>query len=104
MDKEKRERLEADGWKVGTASEFLGLTEADELFIELRLALTKHLRQMRKARGVTQKQLAERLGTSQPRVSQMENGNEDVSFDSLIASLVELGANRQEIGRIIAEG
>lgn len=104
MDKEKRKKLEANGWKVGTVSEFLDLTETDEIVIELRLALTKRLRQMRKDRGVTQRQLADRLGTSQPRVSQMENGQDAVSLDSLIASLVELGANRQEIGQIIAEG
>lgn len=104
MDPEKRKRLEANGWKVGTVSEFLGLSEADELIIELRLALTKSLRELRKSRRVTQKELANRLNTSQPRVSQMENGHETVSLDSLIMSLIELGADRREIGEIIAQG
>jgi predicted XRE-type DNA-binding protein len=104
MDDEKRERLEENGWKVGSASEFLDLDESDETLIELRLALTKRLRQLRTDQGVSQEQLAERLGTSQPRVSKMENVHEAVSLDSLISSLVELGADRREIGRIIAEG
>ena|SRR5690554_6121374 len=104
MDPEKRKKLEANGWKVGTVSEFLDLNEADELVIELRLALTNSLRQLRKNRRVTQKELADRLNTSQPHVSQMENGHKTVSIDSLIMSLIELGANRQKISEIIAQG
>jgi len=104
MDEEKRQRLEDAGWKVGDASEFLELTETDEAIIELRLTLARHLRDRRREQNVTQANLADRLNTSQPRVSKMENADEGASIESLVASLIELGADRREIGRIIAEG
>jgi len=34
----------------------------------------------------------------------MENGCQTVSLDALIMSLIELGADRREIGEIIAQG
>ncbi|MGV8082343.1 MAG: hypothetical protein AB2L09_01725 [Coriobacteriia bacterium] len=38
MDREKQERLEAAGWKVGDASEFLGLSPDEAEYVELKLA------------------------------------------------------------------
>lgn len=40
MNKAKRKKLEQRGWKVGSASEFLGLTAEEARFIELKLALS----------------------------------------------------------------
>ena len=37
MRKSKRVRLEAAGWTVGTVKEFLGLSEADAVLIEMKL-------------------------------------------------------------------
>ncbi len=102
MDKDKEQRLEQAGWTTGDAGELLDLSPADELIIELRLRLRDRLKQLRQAQGLTQQELAERLDTSQARVSHMENGSDTVSTDALIASLVELGADRQDIGRTIA--
>ena len=41
MDKSKRERLEAKGWKVGTVAEFLELTPAEAALVEIKLALSR---------------------------------------------------------------
>lgn len=41
MDPSKRERLEAAGWKVGSVDEFLGLSDEESLFVELKLALDR---------------------------------------------------------------
>ena len=38
MNKTKQKRLEKKGWKVGTAEEYLGLSQAESRCIELRLA------------------------------------------------------------------
>ncbi len=38
MDEAKRKRLEAEGWKVGTVQEFLGLTDEEMEEIEERIA------------------------------------------------------------------
>lgn len=39
MDKHKKERLEAAGWKCGTVEEFLELTPEESALIELKLQL-----------------------------------------------------------------
>ncbi|MDO9543130.1 MAG: transcriptional regulator, partial [Kiritimatiellia bacterium] len=64
MDTAKRKRLEAKGWKFGTASELLDLTPKDEAYIEMKLAIADALEKKRKQRHMTQKQLAEVLKTS----------------------------------------
>jgi hypothetical protein len=38
MDEEKRRRLEACGWKVGTVAEFLELTPEEATLVERRMA------------------------------------------------------------------
>jgi len=41
MKLEKKKRLETAGWRVGTVSEFLGLTDEETALIELKLDLAK---------------------------------------------------------------
>jgi hypothetical protein len=40
MRKSKRARLKATGWVVGTVKEFLGLSDAEAVLIEMKLALS----------------------------------------------------------------
>jgi hypothetical protein len=40
MNKAKQKKLEQRGWKLGSTSEFLGLTAKEARFIELKLALS----------------------------------------------------------------
>ena len=58
MKKEKKARLERAGWKVGTVRELLGLSKAEEALVELKLILSRGLRERRARRGLTQAQLA----------------------------------------------
>jgi hypothetical protein len=41
MDIDKQKKLEDNGCKVATTAEFLGLSIAEELFIELKLSLSR---------------------------------------------------------------
>jgi hypothetical protein len=50
MRKEKKARLERAGWKVGTVRELLGLSEAEETLVELKLVLSRGLRERRTRR------------------------------------------------------
>jgi len=75
MDKEKRARLEAQGWKVGSAEEFLGLTPDEAAYVDLRLKLSDAVRELRKKKHLTQVQVAERLQSSQSRVAKVEAGD-----------------------------
>ena len=69
MNKEKRERLEAQGWKVGSTDEFLNLSSEETAYIELRLRLSEAVRELRGKRQLTQAQLAKRLQSSQSRIA-----------------------------------
>lgn len=101
MDKAKRLRLRKAGWTIGTAEEFLGLTPEDSAIIELKLALSDALRDRRSQMGLTQAELADRMGSSQSRVAKMEVGAPGISLDLLIRALVTLGASRADIAAII---
>ena len=101
MDQAKRERLEAKGWKVGTVWEFLELTPEENALIEIKLALSRRLKERRQQR-MTQAELAEKIHSSQPRVAKAENGDASVSIELLIRAMLATGATPQEIGQIIA--
>ena len=101
MDKVKRKRLEAKGWKVGSAADFLGLSPEEEALIEIKLALAKSLRKRRQKR-MTQAQLADKLRSSQPRVAKAEGGDASVSLELLVRAMLATGATPKEIGKAIA--
>lgn len=102
MREEKRRRLEASGWRVGTAREFLRLSAEEAAYIELKVRLAMGLREWRQRRKVTQADLAKRLQSSQSRIAKMEAGDPSVSLDLLIRSLLTLGASRRELSRIMS--
>lgn len=102
MDENKRKRLEAAGWKVGDTQEFLGLTDAEMAYIDLRIALSNALRERRRAAGITQQKLAKRLGSSQSRVAKMEARDDSVSLDLLVRGLLAAGATAADIADVIA--
>jgi predicted XRE-type DNA-binding protein len=100
MDAIKRRRLEAKGWKFGTAKEFLQLTPDEEAYIEMKLALAEALEKKRKERHLTQKQLAEVLKTSQPRVAMIEKGDASVTLDLVVRALLALGAKPRKLAAL----
>ncbi len=102
MREEKRRRLEARGWKVGTTQEFLHLSAEEAAYIEVKVRLAVGLREWRRRRNLTQADLAKRLRSSQSRIAKMEAGDPSVSLDLLIRSLLTLGASRRELSRIMS--
>jgi ribosome-binding protein aMBF1 (putative translation factor) len=102
MRQSKRQKLESKGWKVGSAKDFLGLTNDEAAYIELRLKLAEGLKARRHSRGVTQSQLAQALKSSQSRVAKMEAGDPTVSLDLLVRSLLSMGTSSRELAAIIA--
>ena len=101
MDKRKRARLEARGWKVGTAAEFLELTLEEAAFVETKLALSHALRARRTEQHVSQAALAKRLGSSQSRVAKMEAADPTVSIDLLLRALYALGATPRDVAKAL---
>lgn len=103
MDAKTRAMLRAKGWAVGGAREFLGMSAAQESFVDTRLNLLRALLETRKARGWTQAQLAEAMGTGQPRVAAMESGDPSTSTDLLLRALFVMGLTRRQVGEAIGQ-
>ncbi|NNN04634.1 MAG: helix-turn-helix transcriptional regulator [Elusimicrobia bacterium] len=102
MNEAKRRKLEAKGWRVGDAQDFLGLSDQEAAFIEVKLKLAQSLRAKRQKRGIGQIPFAKIIHSSQSRVAKMEAADSSVSVDLLVRSHLALGTSGAELGRIIA--
>ena len=102
MNKSKKARLEKAGWRIGSSQDFLKLSEAESVLVDIRLALARALRRARVERQVSQAALAKQLRSSQSRVAKMEAGDASVSVDLLVRSLIVAGSTSDEIGRAIS--
>jgi len=88
------------GWTEGSVQDLLGLADDEAEIVEMRVRLAQKVREKRRARGLTQRELAERIRSTQPRVARMEQAG--ASLEMLIQALFALGASRKEIGRVLA--
>lgn len=102
MREMKKKHLEAKGWRVGSAVEFLNLSPEEAAYIELKIKLASKLREWRTRHQLTQGDLARRVKSSQSRIAKMEAGDPSVSLDLLIKTLLALGTSSREIARTIA--
>jgi len=102
MKADKRRRLEAKGWRLGSAQEFLLLTPEEAALVDLRLKLADGVRELRKQRRLTQAELARLLGSSQSRVAKVEMADESVSLDLLIRSFLAMGATASDLAKVIS--
>jgi predicted XRE-type DNA-binding protein len=94
-----RRRL-PDGWTQGSVQELLGLTDQEAILVEVRVRLSESVRARRRAKRLTQRQLAERIGSTQPRVARLEQAG--ASIEMLLRALLALGASRREIAKLLA--
>ena len=102
MDAKKKKRLEAKGWKVGSARDFLNISDEEMALIELKISLGDTLQNRRKQKKMTQTQLAKLLHSSQSRIAKMETGDPSVSLDLLVKSLFTLGLSKNELAKEIS--
>lgn len=98
----QKRRKKAEGWKVGTADEFLGLSPEESAILDMKLRLGQTLQNRRTAHHLTQAQLARRIKSSQSRVAKMEGGDPSVSLDLLVRSLLTLGASNKDLAETLA--
>jgi predicted XRE-type DNA-binding protein len=97
MDKETQKRLEAAGFRLGDAEDFLGLTDDERRLVELRLAVSRTVRRLREQQGMTQQQLAAKLKSSQSRVAKVEAAAADVSLDLSVRALFAAGGSLSDL-------
>ncbi len=102
MKQSKRNKLEKAGWRAGIVSDFLGLSAEESAYIEMKLALSKKLREVREKKKLSQVELARLISSSQSRVAKMEAADPSVSMDLLVKSLLALGVLPKNVARAIA--
>lgn len=91
MDAAKRKALEAAGWKIGDAADFLEMSDEERQLLNARVELALAIRRQRAAQKLSQKDLGALLKTSQPRVAKIERAAADVSLDQLVRALTAAG-------------
>src|SRR5436190_685885 len=101
MKLSKKKKLEAKGWKIGSAEEFLNLSKDEAEFVQLKLNLARCLKEKRIRKKYSQVDLAKELKSSQSRIAKMENADPTVTMDLLIHSLLFLGTTRKELAMAI---
>ena len=97
MTPERRAKLEAAGHTIATAEDFFGLDEADRIVVALRLRIAQAVRQLRDSQGLTQRDLAERMKVSQPRVANIEQGK-NATLDAILTAYLALGGQLPDFG------
>ena len=102
MKKTKREGLERAGYTITDTQKFLNLSDEEMAVIDLKISLVQKLKDVRKAAGVTQKQLAKLMKSSQSRVAMLESGASDASLELICRALFTLGVSPKEIGKTIS--
>jgi DNA-binding XRE family transcriptional regulator len=99
MDLNKRQRLEAAGWQVGTVKDFLDLEESETKLIEFKATLIELFKLGRESKKLSQSALAEKMQSSQSRVAKIEAGDTSVSIDLIMRGLFSLGLTQEEIAQ-----
>ncbi len=102
MKVSKRSNLEKAGWKIGTAGDFLGLSSEESDYIDMKLGLSRSLKEKRVEKGLSQVAFAAKIDSSQSRVAKMEASDPSVSIDLLLKSLLVLGASKKEVAKAIS--
>ena len=88
------------GWTEGSVQDLLDLTDEEAAIVEMRVRLAERVRKRRQSQRITQKDLARRMRSTQPRVARLEQA--DASIEMLMRALFVLGADRKEIAKLLA--
>ena len=103
MKTEKRKRLEKAGYAVfDDARDWLGFTEEEKILSDMQIAAARELERLRAEQGVSQTELARRMGTKQSTVSRTLRSPQTASFDWLFRALIALGATPRKIAACLA--
>ncbi|MHB1556852.1 MAG: helix-turn-helix transcriptional regulator [Isosphaeraceae bacterium] len=97
MNSEKRRALEEAGFVFEDAEDFLELTAEERQLVELRVTVSRAVRDRRVSQKLTQQEVAARIHSSQSRVAKLESGSSDVSLDLMFKGFFALGGTMQDL-------
>ena len=101
MDKSKIAKLEKAGMVVTDAAEWVGLSPEESAIVDMRINLAREVERLRHASGMTQTDLARKLGTKQSGVARMERRPASTTIDTLVMALLRLGATPRRIAALL---
>ena len=96
MKTDKLERLQAVGWKVGSAEDFLQLSDEEAQLVALKLSLISAVKN-HVPRINPRCDLSQRMKSSQSRIAKIEAGDPSVSLDLIVRALIASGATTRDI-------
>ncbi len=97
MKTDKLARLQATGWKVGSAKDFLQLSEEEARLVALKFSLISAIKKARIKHKLSQIDLAQRMKSSQSRIAKIEAGDPSVSLDLIVRALIASGSTTRDI-------
>ena len=97
MNKAEVEALEAAGFRIGDAGDFLGLTDEERALVDLRVSVSRAVRRLRLVHHLTQQQVATRIKSTQARVAKVEAGDSGVSLDVMFRGLFAVGGSLDDV-------
>ncbi len=97
MDAAQRKVLEEAGWRFGDAADFLEMSDEERQMLDVRIEAALAVRRQRESQKLSQKQLASRIKTSQPRIAKIERAAPDVSLDQMLRAFAAAG------GRVVVK-
>lgn len=101
MDKSKEELLKANGFNVGSAGEFLGLTQDEETYINIRFDICVLIKSERERIGWSLSKLADAMEEPIESIKALESGDFNIPMDLMIQALLQLGTSREQIAQIL---
>lgn len=101
MDARKKKTLQAAGYRVTDSAAWLELSPEEEALVNMRVNFAMEIEHVCKERGITPRDLAEKIGTRQSGVARMLNHPAKVTLDSLVKVLLTLGFSPQRIAALI---
>jgi transcriptional regulator with XRE-family HTH domain len=104
VDRAKRKALEAAGYWIGDAEDFLELSDEERRLVQTRLKLSRLARDLRIGRRLTQQQLATRMKSSQSRVAKVEAAAADVSLDQMFRNVFAAGGELFHVAAALGGG
>ena len=103
MDAEERAKMEAMGYAiVDDAADWLGLSEIERRVVDVRVKLGREIRRRRSEAGLSQAQLAEKIGSSQSRVAKAEGTAPGVAIDLMMRAFFATGGTVAELAQTLA--
>lgn len=101
MDAKKREKLQVAGYRVTDAADWLDLTPQERTLVNMRINFALEVERLRKEKNLTQEALAAKIGTKQSGVARMLGNPASATIDTLIKTLIALGATPRRIAALI---